>query len=97
MDYSLIVGIHDCEKAEQEAFEAQLEAEAEAENGENADGEADDGLLEEEEINDVMGSVPTPPDSPQTFVGQPFTGEVDPKIEIFGIKSGKGNKNAKYH
>ncbi|CAI9728724.1 phosphatidylinositol 5-phosphate 4-kinase type-2 alpha-like [Octopus vulgaris] len=96
MDYSLIVGIHDCEKAEQEAFEAQLEAEAEAENGENADGEADDGLLEEEEINDVMGSVPTPPDSPQTFVGQPFTGEVDPKIEIFGIKSGKEDKQIIY-
>ncbi|XP_014773204.1 phosphatidylinositol 5-phosphate 4-kinase type-2 beta [Octopus bimaculoides] len=96
MDYSLIVGIHDCEKAEQEAFEAQLEAEAEAENGENADGEADDGLLEEEEINDVMGSVPTPPDSPQTFVGQPFTGEVDPKIEIFGIKSEKEDKQIIY-
>lgn len=91
MDYSLIVGIHDCEKAEQEALEAQQQAESEAENGDNADGDTEDGL-DEEYISDGIANVPTPPDSPQTFVNQPFSGEVDPKIEMFAIKSGKGKQ-----
>lgn len=95
MDYSLIVGIHDCEKAEQEALEAQQQAESEAENGDNADGDTEDGL-EEEYISDGIANVPTPPDSPQTFVNQPFSGEVDPKIEMFAIKSGKEDKQEIY-
>lgn len=78
MDYSLIVGIHDCDRAEMETAEMAQRARDMEENS----SEEENGL--DEDINGV-GGVPTPPDSPQPQ-HQPFNGEIDPNIERFGIK-----------
>jgi 1-phosphatidylinositol-5-phosphate 4-kinase len=76
MDYSLLIGIHDCEQGEEEELENQ-----EDENG-----------CDEDETDSVgsAGGIPTPPDSPTASNPPPFTGEIDPKIEIFGIQSNEG-------
>lgn len=81
MDYSLLVGIHDMDRAEQELNDS-VESE---ENGYEDDEEEEDGAG-----NVNAGSVPTPPDSPMNppFLSQPsFTGEIDPNIERYAIKS----------
>ncbi|XP_064613696.1 phosphatidylinositol 5-phosphate 4-kinase type-2 alpha-like isoform X2 [Liolophura sinensis] len=94
MDYSLIVGIHDCERAEQElqfALEQPpLPVPGEEEHsGEAADevGEESNGVEGEDEDGAEMYGAPTPPDSPLTMSPQPFNGEIDPKIELYAIKS----------
>lgn len=83
MDYSLLVGIHDVERAEQE--EMDVEGVGEEEEYEN-DGMGG-GVL--------TGSFGTPPDSP----GNPLNcggffgpGEFDPSVDVYAIKShdGKG-------
>lgn len=78
MDYSLLVGIHDVERAEQE--EMDVEGGAEEEEYEN-DGMGG-GVL--------TGSFGTPPDSP----GNPLNcggffspGEFDPSVDVYAIKS----------
>lgn len=79
MDYSLLLGVHDCEKAEQE------DREREVEEDEDTPGENDD--------NDSQGSGPhnTPPDSPlagrDRFIRN---GEIDPRIDIYAIPSREG-------
>ena len=80
MDYSLLVGIHDIERAEQELNDS-VESE---ENGFDEDEEDEDSPGTAN-----AGSVPTPPDSPMAmFMSQPsFTGEIDPIIERFAMKS----------
>lgn len=67
MDYSLCLGIHDVERAEQEALERER-AEALMEEVDNGTG-GSDALPQSEEDEDSAGSgladaVPTPPDSP---------------------------------
>uniref|UniRef100_A0AAX7TQU7 Phosphatidylinositol-5-phosphate 4-kinase type 2 beta n=1 Tax=Astatotilapia calliptera TaxID=8154 RepID=A0AAX7TQU7_ASTCA len=78
MDYSLLVGIHDVERAEQE--EMDVEGTGEDEEYEN-DGMGG-GVL--------TGSFGTPPDSP----GNPLNcggffgpGEFDPSVDVYAIKS----------
>lgn len=78
MDYSLLVGIHDVERAEQE--EMDVEGVGEEEEYEN-DGMGG-GVL--------TGSFGTPPDSP----GNPLNcggffgpGEFDPSVDVYAIKS----------
>uniref|UniRef100_A0A8C4EYK5 1-phosphatidylinositol-5-phosphate 4-kinase n=1 Tax=Dicentrarchus labrax TaxID=13489 RepID=A0A8C4EYK5_DICLA len=78
MDYSLLVGIHDVERAEQE--EMDVEGTGEEEEYEN-DGMGG-GVL--------TGSFGTPPDSP----GNPLNcggffgpGEFDPSVDVYAIKS----------
>uniref|UniRef100_A0A671TLD4 1-phosphatidylinositol-5-phosphate 4-kinase n=1 Tax=Sparus aurata TaxID=8175 RepID=A0A671TLD4_SPAAU len=78
MDYSLLVGIHDVERAEQE--EMDVDAVGEEEEYEN-DGMGG-GVL--------TGSFGTPPDSP----GNPLNcggffgpGEFDPSVDVYAIKS----------
>ncbi|KAM9792454.1 phosphatidylinositol 5-phosphate 4-kinase type-2 beta-like isoform 1-T1 [Neosynchiropus ocellatus] len=78
MDYSLLVGIHDVERAEQE--EMDVEGAGEEEEYEN-DGMGG-GVL--------TGSFGTPPDSP----GNPLNcgsffgpGEFDPSVDVYAIKS----------
>lgn len=78
MDYSLLLGIHDCERAEQE------DKEREEEEDEDTGGENDD--------NDSQGSGGphiTPPDSPLGFRGDKLfrNGEIDPRIDIYAIPS----------
>lgn len=78
MDYSLIVGIHDCDRADMESAEMnQRVKETEEDSNEEENGV-------DEDING-LGGVPTPPDSPQP-IHQPFTGEIDPNIERYGIR-----------
>lgn len=81
MDYSLLVGIHDVERAEQE--EMDVEGTGEDEEYEN-DGMGG-GVL--------TGSFGTPPDSP----GNPLNcggffgpGEFDPSVDVYAIKSHDG-------
>lgn len=78
MDYSLLVGIHDVERAEQE--EMDVEGVGEEEEYEN-DGMGGGALT---------GSFGTPPDSP----GNPLNcggffgpGEFDPSVDVYAIKS----------
>ncbi|ELU08768.1 hypothetical protein CAPTEDRAFT_144687 [Capitella teleta] len=74
MDYSLLVGIHDVDRAEQEL---------------NESGDDEENGCEEEEDEEEAEGGGSPPDSPAAYlVSQPsFTGEIDPGIERFGIKS----------
>lgn len=76
MDYSLLVGIHDVERAEQE--EMDVEGVGEEEEYENDGG----GVL--------TGSFGTPPDSPGNPLncGGFFSpGEFDPSVDVYAIKS----------
>lgn len=78
MDYSLIVGIHDCDRADMESAEMNQRVKETDEDS----NEEENGV--DEDING-LGGVPTPPDSPQP-IHQPFTGEIDPNIERYGIR-----------
>lgn len=77
MDYSLLVGIHDVERAEQE--EMDVEAGADEEEYEN------DGM-----VGGVLtGSFGTPPDSPGNPLNCGFfgPGDFDPSVDVYAIKS----------
>uniref|UniRef100_A0A673ZKP8 1-phosphatidylinositol-5-phosphate 4-kinase n=1 Tax=Salmo trutta TaxID=8032 RepID=A0A673ZKP8_SALTR len=77
MDYSLLVGIHDVDRAEQEEME--VEAGGEEEEYEN------DGMG-----GALTGSFGTPPDSPGNplhFGGFFSPGEFDPSMDVYAIKS----------
>ena len=81
MDYSLLVGIHDKDRAEEEEEDAEEDAE---ENG-LEEGEGEEGG----HATGGSGNVPTPPDSPVAVSGTSpplFTGMIDPAIEPFGMK-----------
>lgn len=83
MDYSLIVGIHDCERAEQDVVYF-----ATAENNTMEDNDSENGLEDDECFG--PGGVPTPPDSPQPAPYMPFSGELDSEMERYGFKSSPG-------
>ncbi|XP_034993145.1 phosphatidylinositol 5-phosphate 4-kinase type-2 beta isoform X2 [Zootoca vivipara] len=77
MDYSLLVGIHDVDRAEQEEME--VEDRAEDEECEN------DGLG-----GNPIGSYGTPPDSPGNLLNFPRffgPGEFDPSVDVYAMKS----------
>lgn len=86
MDYSLIVGIHDIEKAEEEAKECPPSVE---ENGEEEEVEE-----EVDDVDQLPDDIPTPPDSPSPYVTNPFSGEMDPILEKYAIKSSEGKLSA---
>ncbi|XP_062895348.1 phosphatidylinositol 5-phosphate 4-kinase type-2 beta-like isoform X1 [Mobula hypostoma] len=76
MDYSLLVGIHDVDRAEQE--EVEVEEKGEEEDCEN------DGM------SHPVGSYGTPPDSPGNMLSFPQIfgpGEFDPTVDVYAIKS----------
>uniref|UniRef100_V9KBD6 Phosphatidylinositol 5-phosphate 4-kinase type-2 alpha n=1 Tax=Callorhinchus milii TaxID=7868 RepID=V9KBD6_CALMI len=76
MDYSLLVGIHDVERAEQE--------EIEFEENDEEEGESDGAGAH------TTGSCGTPPDSPGNILNssRPLApGEFDPTIDVYAIKS----------
>ncbi|XP_072105034.1 phosphatidylinositol 5-phosphate 4-kinase type-2 beta-like isoform X4 [Mobula birostris] len=76
MDYSLLVGIHDVDRAEQE--EVEVEEKGEEEDCEN------DGM------SHPVGSYGTPPDSPGNMLSFPRIfgpGEFDPTVDVYAIKS----------
>ncbi|XP_067869819.1 phosphatidylinositol 5-phosphate 4-kinase type-2 alpha isoform X2 [Heterodontus francisci] len=75
MDYSLLVGIHDVERAEQEEMEFEDEED---------EGESDGAGAY------TTGSCGTPPDSPGNILNssRPLApGEFDPTIDVYAIKS----------
>ncbi|KAM3823478.1 phosphatidylinositol 5-phosphate 4-kinase type-2 beta isoform 3-T3 [Vipera latastei] len=77
MDYSLLVGIHDVDRAEQEEME--VENRAEDEECEN------DGIG-----GNTIGSYGTPPDSPGNLLNFPRffgPGEFDPSVDVYAMKS----------
>uniref|UniRef100_A0A8D2Q0U3 Phosphatidylinositol-5-phosphate 4-kinase type 2 beta n=1 Tax=Zosterops lateralis melanops TaxID=1220523 RepID=A0A8D2Q0U3_ZOSLA len=77
MDYSLLVGIHDVDRAEQEEME--VEERAEDEECEN------DGLG-----GNPISSYGTPPDSPGNLLNYPRffgPGEFDPSVDVYAMKS----------
>uniref|UniRef100_A0A8D0BLM4 1-phosphatidylinositol-5-phosphate 4-kinase n=1 Tax=Salvator merianae TaxID=96440 RepID=A0A8D0BLM4_SALMN len=77
MDYSLLVGIHDVDRAEQEEME--VEDRAEDEECEN-DGTG----------GNPIGSYGTPPDSPGNLLNFPRffgPGEFDPSVDVYALKS----------
>ncbi|XP_003222566.1 phosphatidylinositol 5-phosphate 4-kinase type-2 beta [Anolis carolinensis] len=77
MDYSLLVGIHDVDRAEQE--ETEIEDRAEDEECEN------DGIG-----GNPVGSYGTPPDSPGNLLNFPRffgPGEFDPSVDVYAMKS----------
>ncbi|XP_061444904.1 phosphatidylinositol 5-phosphate 4-kinase type-2 beta isoform X1 [Rhineura floridana] len=77
MDYSLLVGIHDVDRAEQEEME--VEDRAEEEECEN------DGIG-----GNPIGSYGTPPDSPGNLLNFPRffgPGEFDPSVDVYAMKS----------
>ncbi|NXP61799.1 PI42B kinase, partial [Chloropsis cyanopogon] len=78
MDYSLLVGIHDVDRAEQEEME--VEERAEDEECEN------DGLVG----GNPISSYGTPPDSPGNLLNYPRffgPGEFDPSVDVYAMKS----------
>lgn len=82
MDYSLIVGIHDMERQEQDLPDAQLHME----DPDEVVSEEENGEFVDEAMVDA-GFAPTPPDSPQPNPIPIFNGEIDTNLEKFGIKS----------
>ena len=77
MDYSLLVGIHDVDRAEQEEMEEEERAEDEECENDGMGG----GLL---------CSYGTPPDSPGNLLSFPRffgPGEFDPSVDVYAMKS----------
>lgn len=75
MDYSLLVGLHDVERGEQEQPEEEIE---DNEGGEEEGAESDGG---------VTGS---PPESPSNTLdsNRPLgPGEFDPSVDVYAIRS----------
>ncbi|KAM4708718.1 LOW QUALITY PROTEIN: phosphatidylinositol 5-phosphate 4-kinase type-2 beta-like [Discoglossus pictus] len=75
MDYSLLVGLHDVDRAEQEEMEVEERAEEE---------ECEDGT------GNPICSYGTPPDSPGNLLNFPRffgPGEFDPSVDVYAMKS----------
>lgn len=100
MDYSLLLGIHDCARAEQESQERQ---ERESEDNEDNEDDSDSGSgLENRNIGDNRygywggGGISTPPDSPHAaaqFMRESslqYDGCIIPELDIYAIPSSEG-------
>ncbi|CAG0899210.1 unnamed protein product [Cyprideis torosa] len=80
MDYSLLLGIHDCERGE---MEEEADARAALE-----EGQQDEDTGGEDSGGDHPSMVPTPPDSPgHARVRGTSNGQIDPQTDIFAIPS----------
>lgn len=74
MDYSLLVGIHDVERAEQEEVDSE-------DNEAEDDGESDGG---------GVGTPPDSPSNTLDSTKPLSPGEFDPSIDVYAIKSNDG-------
>lgn len=86
MDYSLLLGVHDCDRAAQEEREKEREREREQETGEVDE----ENGVEEDDDSQASGGNPTPPDSPLASRERVRNGEIDPKLDIYAIPSNEG-------
>lgn len=89
MDYSLIVGIHDCDRIDPEGPENYS---PNTDSDEPVSGDDENGYDYEDSPPDIGNFVPTPPDSPQPNNIPAFNGDIDPSIEKFGVKCAEGIK-----
>lgn len=85
MDYSLIIGIHDCERIESGNTSPAVPANTDSDEH---NSEEENGYEYEDSPEVPTGFAPTPPDSPQPNNFPTFTGDIDPTIERFGVKCG---------
>ncbi|CAG0881115.1 unnamed protein product [Darwinula stevensoni] len=86
MDYSLLLGVHDMERAEQEEQE-------ELEKGVDEEGEDSGGSGGGEGGSNPNEGVPTPPDSPLAARLRRISsndGQIDPNIDIYAVPSHDG-------
>lgn len=74
MDYSLLVGIHDVERSEQEEVESE-------DNDAEEEGESDGGGI---------GTPPDSPSNTLDSTKPLLPGEFDPTIDVYAIKSNDG-------
>ncbi|XP_077574211.1 phosphatidylinositol 5-phosphate 4-kinase type-2 beta-like [Stigmatopora nigra] len=91
MDYSLLVGIHDVDRAEQE--ETDVEAVAEEEDYETDAASGGGGGMQGGMPGGALGgSFGTPPDSPGDPLNCGFfgPGDFDPTVDVYAIKSHQG-------
>lgn len=78
MDYSLLVGIHDCDRPDPQVNDP-------FDSEENGVDDEDP----EENVNSGAAAAPTPPDSPMgNYERQMSADEFDPKLEAFAVKCG---------
>jgi len=80
MDYSLLVGIHDQDRAEQELSDS-----SGGEGNGGTEDEDTDGSLGTPGGAYMGSNIPTPPDSP-LYDAPKFFGELDPHLEVFAFK-----------
>lgn len=94
MDYSLIVGIHDCtveDKQQRNTFPVPADEEEDEEEGLAEEVQEECAEEEENGVDEDGEGVPTPPDSPQPITPMPpFNGELDGELERFGVRSAEG-------
>jgi len=83
MDYSLLLGVHDCERAEEERAAGQEEADLEEDEDSSGSG-----------VEQRWGGagITTPPDSPRTLVREAslHDGCIIPELDIYAIPSSDG-------
>ncbi|CAH1789905.1 unnamed protein product [Owenia fusiformis] len=93
MDYSLLVGIHDVDRAEQE-FNETFDEEGISEDDDSTGSGGGAAMATSPASPGGMDMCPTPPDSPlpvnATMNLQPFDGVIDSKLEKFAISSSEG-------
>ena len=84
MDYSLLVGIHNCDAPDQ-----QQQQPKQLDLGDNQAADVHGNVVNSSDEHDSSGSAATPPDSPATPRRNrtiSFTAELDPCLELFAIK-----------
>lgn len=92
MDYSLLLGIHDCTRAEREREEAIASGTGDV-NAEEEDEDAEDS----EGAGNTVTWANTPPDSPHSLLArdtslcQYDTAAIIPDLDIYAIPSSEGN------
>jgi 1-phosphatidylinositol-5-phosphate 4-kinase len=85
MDYSLLLGLHDCTRAEEERNLDQDEGDAGLDDDEDSSGSG----VERWGRGEGAGGITTPPDSPRTLVREAsmHDGCIIPELDIYAIPS----------
>lgn len=89
MDYSVCLGIHDCEQSELDKEKEGKEKEKVASDGEGSGENGPDDEDEDSAGSGVGGAGPTPPDSPQAYREEmPLNGNsLNPSRDIYATAS----------